>query len=260
MLPQNDKPESFRTVQQQFTRHMRDPENTPAPADIEDRRIGIYRDLLFNNVANFMANSFPVLRKITPDEKWHEMMRDYFKRHKARTPLFPRMPQEFIHYLENERDPDLDPPYTLELAHYEYIETAVSIDTRELDWRGINQDGDLLAGVPVLSPLVRLHCYQYPVHKISRDNLPASKPETPTYMAIYRNRDDKVQFVELNPVSARLLELIQGDQNRTGRELLESIAAEMQHPDPGIVIQGGLDIMKDLRARDVLLGVKDTTS
>ena len=54
----------FQQVQQAFTRHMRDPANAPAPAGVEDRRMAIYRDLLFNNVQTFLAGCFPVLRKI----------------------------------------------------------------------------------------------------------------------------------------------------------------------------------------------------
>jgi len=63
---QNNMPDTFTDIQYEFTRHIRDPENQPAPADIEDRRMEIYRDLLYRNVESFMANSYPVLRKITP--------------------------------------------------------------------------------------------------------------------------------------------------------------------------------------------------
>ena len=93
----------FTTIQHIFTSHIRDPELNPAPAEFEARRMEIYRDLFYRNVEGFIANSFPVLRKITPDERWHSMIRDYFKTHRAQTPLFPRMPLEFLHYLERER-------------------------------------------------------------------------------------------------------------------------------------------------------------
>ena len=251
-----NKPESFKDIQYRFTQHMRDPDHAPAPEDVEDRRMEIYRGLLYRNVEGFMANSFPVLRKITPDENWHSMLRDYFKNHMARTPLFPKMPQEFLQYLEYERDNSNDPPYLFELAHYEYAETAVAIDSRELSWKNINESGDLLEGIPVLSPLAWPLSYHYPVHKISKDNLPHEAPAEPTYIVVYRSRDDKVGFAELNPVSARLLELIQQDKNISGRSLLEIIAKELNHPSPEIVINGGLEIMQDLLAKDILLGVK----
>ena len=256
MTSSQNKPESFTDLQYKFTRHIRDPENKPAPVDIEDRRMEIYRDLLYRNVESFIANSFPVLRKITPDDRWHNMMRDYFKKHQSRTPLFPKMPQEFLQYLESERIADDDPPYIFELAHYEYAETAVSIDPREIEWDGIDQDGDLLENVPVISPIARPLSYQYPVHLISPDYQPDQATVQPTYFVVYRDRNDDVGFIELNPVSARLIEFILEEKNITGRVLLEKIAIELQHPNPEIVINGGHEIMQDLREKDIILGVK----
>lgn len=246
----------FRDIQYAFTRHMRDPENEPAPSDIEDRRMEIYRGLLYRNVEGFIAGSFPVLRKITPDEHWHAMIRDYFKRHQAHTPLFPKMPQEFLQYLEHEREDENDPAFILELAHYEWIELAVSMDTRDIDWDNIEPDGDLLEGVPVLSPLVYPFSYRFPVHKISKSYMPEEPPEQPTYLVIYRDRSDQVGFIELNPVSARLLELLQRGEDKTGRELLQIIASELGHPDPDVVIKGGMEIMQNMHNKDILPGTR----
>lgn len=248
--------QNFREVQYAFTRHIRDPENKPAPADIEDRRMEIYRGLLYRNVESFMANSYPVIRKITPDERWYAMIRDYFKHHIAHTPLFPKMPQEFLQYLEQERDDENDPPFLLELAHYEWVELALSLDVRDIHREEINTEGDLLNGVPVLSPLVMPLSYRFPVHKICESYQPDQAPEQPTYLVVYRDRHDKVGFLELNPVSARLLDLLQKDKNQTGRELLLQIAEELKHPRPEVVLNGGLEIMQNLLQKDILLGVK----
>lgn len=240
-----------------FTQHMRDPENNPAPEGVEDRRIGVYRELIYNNIEGFIANSFPVLRKITPDDRWHEMLRDYVCNHQAHTPLFPRMPLEFIQYLEDERHghPE-DPDFMLELAAYEWAEIAISLDTREIEMDGIDVEGDLLAGVPVLNPLIMTQTYQYPVHKISPDYLPDAPPEEPTYLLVYRRKDDEVGFLELNTVSARLIECIQANDDKTGLQLLERIAEELKHHDPQVVINGGREIMRDMHDKDILLGVK----
>ena len=252
----SSKAESFSNVQHVFTQHMRDPENNPAPEGVEDRRIGVYRELVYNNIESFIANSFPVLRKITADEQWHEMLRDYVCHHQAHTPLFPRMPLEFIQYLEKERHghPE-DPDFMLELATYEWAEISISLDTREIDLNGIDVEGDLLAGVPVLNPIIMPQTYQYPVHQISPEFLPETPPEIPTYLLVYRRKNDEVGFLELNPVSARLVECIQGNNNKTGLQLLEGIAQELNHPDPQIVINGGHEIMLDMHDKDILLGI-----
>ncbi|MGH8246377.1 MAG: HvfC family RiPP maturation protein [Gammaproteobacteria bacterium] len=252
-----DSLKPFQKLQYEFTRHVRDPGGWPAPADIEDRRMGIYRELLYNNVESFLGNSFPVLRKISGADRWHTLMRDYFRAHRAHTPLFPRMPQEFVQYLERERgDQPGDPPFLLELAHYEWVELALGFDGRNIDLSGIDTDGDLLTGRPVLSPLAWPLAYRFPVHRISPDFLPEAPPEQATYLVVFRDRQDQVGFLELNPVSARLLELLQQESNRSSLELLQDIARELNHPDPDVVVDGGLEILRKLKARDVVLGTR----
>lgn len=49
---------NFVEVQKTFTAHMRDPSVNPGPADIEDRRLQIYRDLVFNNIESLISGSF----------------------------------------------------------------------------------------------------------------------------------------------------------------------------------------------------------
>lgn len=256
-LSNNNKAESFKDVQNVFTQHMRDPDNNPAPEGVEDRRIGVYRELVYNNIQSFIGNSFPVLRKITADEQWHQMLRDYVSRHKSHTPLFPKMPQEFLQYLEHERrEHPEDPPFLLELAHYEWIEIALSIDTREIDLSNIDQKGDLLEGIPILNPISMALAYTWPVHEISPTNLPDTPPNEKTYIIVYRKQDDEVGFIILNPVSAKLIEYLQADEKQTGREILMKIAEELNHPNAEAVIQGGLDIMQGFLDKDVLLGTK----
>ena len=223
--------------------------------------MNIYRELFYNNVEGFMASSFPVLRKIMDDEQWHALIRDYFSNHKARTPLFPEMPREFLQYLQEEREPrDSDPSFLLELAHYEWVELALSLADEEIDSNDINPDGDLLEGHPLLSSLAWPLQYHYPVHLIGPDYQPESPPESPTLIVAYRNTDDKIGFLEINPVTARLLQLLKEDNEQSGRALLERIAAEINHADHDAVVQGGLSILQDLRMRDIILGTRETVA
>jgi len=85
---------------------------------------------------------------------------------------------------------------------------------------------DPLAGVPRLSPLAWVLAYQYPVHRIGPSYRPESA-EQPTYLAVYRDRDDKVRFMELNAATARLLERVRDNEDACGADLLEALAAEL---------------------------------
>jgi len=251
------KSPKFNQQQYQFAAHIRDPVHNKAPEGIEDRRMGIYRDLFYNNVESLLAGTFPVLQKILSDQQWHRLIRDYYSKHQAHTPLFLEMPKEFLQYLEQEFEfQDEYPAFLGELAHYEWLELGLSIEAREIDWNGINPKGDLLAASPVLSPLAWLMAYRFPVHKLCPEYQPQTAPAQPTYLAVYRNRADEVAFMELNTVSARMLTLLSESTQLTGQQILETIAEELKHPNPEIVIQGGLQTMQQLLAKDILLGVQ----
>jgi hypothetical protein len=247
---------AFIQKQHEFVAHIREPKENPCPDDVDDRRMAVYRRLFYNNVENFISNGFPVLRKLYSPNGWHQLVRDFFARHQSQTPLFPAIAQEFLTYLQNERTPQPeDPPFLLELAHYEWVELAVSIAEEEPNWEVIDIHGDLMNGVPALSPLAWLLTYRYPVHQIGPEFIPQSPGETATYLMVYRDLQDKVGFLELNPVTACLVSLIQEQSARTGLELLQTIAEELAHPQPDTVIRGGEQILSQLKSSDILLGI-----
>lgn len=250
-------PEPLAALQKKFAAHIRSPGKAPAPTDVEDRRMEIYRKLFFNNVRSLLSWNFPVLRKLHSDGAWAQLIRDFYIEHRARTPLFPELPREFLRYLQDQRqDRDGDLPFMLELAHYEWVELALSLDERELDEVPADPDGDLLAGVPVLSPLAWPLSYQFPVHRIGPEFQPTEAPPEATHLLVYRRHDDQVKFMQLNPVSALLLQLLQEDSERTGLDVLNEIARQLAHPKPQVVIDGGKALLADLVERDVVLGTR----
>lgn len=246
----------FINKQYEFAAHIRDPEKNPPPSEIEARRMAIYRELFYNNVESFVSCAFPVLRELYEENQWHEMVRDFFSRHKSKTPLFLEISQEFLIYLQSERNLENDPAFILELAHYEWIELAASISEAEIEFDKIDTDGDFLEGIPVLSPLTWPLNYQYPVHKISPQFQPENPEATPVCLIVYRDRNDKVGFMETNIVTNRLLQLMQEFPDCTGNQHLQKIAEEMQHQNPNVVIKGGLEIMENLRRADILPGIR----
>ncbi len=252
-MPDATKP-AFIQRQYEFAAHIRNPAQNPAPADIEDRRMGIYRDLFYNNVESFLANGFPVLRKLMDDTDWHALARDFFASHHCHSPLFMEIPREFLTYLEQERGERAeDFPFLYELAHYEWVELALSIAETDNDIVAATQ-GDLLDGQPVLSPVAWPLSYHYPVHRIGPDFIPETADAQNTYLLVYRDSADEVGFIELNQVSARLFALLQEDAARSGREALAIIADELQHPEPDTVINGGEQILQEWQQRGIILG------
>ena len=268
----------FQQLQYALSAHIRDPQRAAAPAGIEDRRLQIYRELFYNNVESCLASAFPVLRKLSDDARWHARVRAFYARHVCHAPQFHRVPEEFLQFLDFAYEPlPDDPPFLLELAHYEWVELALSVSPLTLmpalDSAALPPDaasaaghadassrldpnGDWMRDPPYLSPLAWTLSYAYPVHRIGPDFQPQQPAAEPTYLIVNRDRHDQVRFLEINAVVARLMELIEAEPDAGGRALLLRIADEMQHPQPEQVVAGGAAMFSQLRDRDIVLGTR----
>ena len=250
--------EGFKEKQYAFAAHIRDPENVPAPEGIETRRMAIYRKLFFNNLYSLLGTFFPVLRKIHSDKKWSAFVRGFMQKHQAQTPYFLQLPEEFLGYLQEEFEAgDDDFPFLVELAHYEYAELALAVAENEDDLTVVDPDGDLLGNVPVKSDLSWSYAYHYAVHRISPDYLPREPEPQPVYLALYRDSEDEVGFLELNAITAGLLEAIEfNDENHTGEQLLRSLATKINYPDAPALVAHGADALREMRELGILTGTR----
>jgi len=248
---------SLRETQLRFAAHIRDPDGAPAPPDVEDRRMQVYRELFFNNVAGLLAGAFPVLQRILGPDRWRQLARDFYRDHRCHTPLFLEVSQEFLAYLAEERRASAgDPPFLHELAHYEWVELALSIDETTLEGTRADPAGDLLAGVPVLSPLAWPLAYRFPVHRLSPEFQPTEPPAEASFYVACRDRSDQVRFMHANAVTLRLVELMRQYPHRTGQAHLAALTRELPHVDPAALQAGGADTLRELRENDAVLGTR----
>lgn len=248
-MPRTD--DAFKQVQYEFTAHVRDPEHQPVPDNIENRRMSIYRDLIFNNINDTLQKAFPVIRSLYDETAWRAMVRDFIIKHQCKTPLFVEIAREFINYLNDERVNDTDPPFLQELAHYEWVELALSIAEDDFTATPLTANEDSLSLKLTQSPLAWLFVYQYPVHQISVENQPQQPAEIPACLLVQRIQEDDIKFIELNPLSARLLELVAGGM--TGYEAVNEVVTAMQHPNPEVVQNGARQMITDWLDRGILL-------
>lgn len=251
----NSPPEQLLELQRRFAGHIRDPEGVAAPDGPEERRLAIYRRLFFDNLNNLFSKNFPVLRRIVDDARWRSLIREFMTEHRATTPMFTEIGREFVRFLQ-EAQPSGLPPFSLELAHWEFLETCVRL--AEADPRAVacDPDGKLLDAPIALNPTLRLAEYQWPVHEIRPDYQPEAPLEQGLILAAWRTRDDRPGFMKLNAVTARLLELIEAETDSSGRLILERIAGEMQSPDPRTIVASGLSMLERLLERELILGTR----
>lgn len=240
--------------QRTFAAHLRNPQANPAPAGVNQQRMDVYVELLFNNVEDFLSGCFPVMHSILDDGQWNGLVRQFYADHACQTPYFREIPAEFVQWLQANfvTLPLHQPfPFLLELAHYEWVEIPLMLDEADVDWRPLDtESAELENKIWNVNPVMLLQSYQYPVHRISPDFQP-DEPES-THLVLLRNTQGKVDFVEVNAVTARLLQLLQ--EGLDTHAAVAQLAQEMQHPEPTQLLAFAVQIVQQLHSQQVLLG------
>ncbi len=241
----------FQQTQYQFAAYIRDPEHQAIPDHLESRRMAIYRDLFFNNINNTLSSAFPVIRQLMTENDWLTLVRSFMQQHYCQSPRFVDVSKEFIDYLHQQNDVDKAMPFLHELAHYEWVELALSIAEEEWQQSEIDEHTNLLAMSYQGSPLAWLLSFDFPVHQISHDFQPTSASETPHFLLVYRNQADEVKFIELNGLSAHLFECITAGEDVDS--VIDSIAEVMPQLDRQLITNGARDLITDWLAKGILL-------
>ena len=216
------KPDDIVREQQfAFAAHLRDASNPPPPG-IDPRRMAVYRELFRNTIESLLSSNFPVIRKTLDDDEWNTMIDAFHREHRSTTPLFTEVAQEFIGWLADNEE--RHPPWLPELAHYEWMELRAQIDDAPAPPR--DPDGDLLRGIPLLSPQAWPLAYAWPVDRIGPTYRPEQPPASPTMVLVRRDADMQVRFAALSPLVFRLLQWLQEDRGLDGRTLIDALANE----------------------------------
>lgn len=238
-------------LQLAFAAHLRNPA-LAAPQGLAEARVEVYRSLFFNNVANFLAQSFPVSQSILGDSAWRVLCRAFYSQHRSHAPLFPELPQEFLKFIQAEPQLVKAWPFLVELLHYEWVETALGYAADDLPAKRAVALSEPL----VLSPLALPLAYQFPVHKLSPFNLPKVS-ESPTFMLVWRDRAEVVRFQVLSASAVQLAARFQQGPQLAEvcvRGLSVSLPAASQEE----AHSSGLALIERWLAQDILLHTSET--
>ncbi len=246
---------SFQETQKQFALHIRDPEHVARLPDVESRRMKIYNDLFFNNIESFIAGAFPIFKSLFEQEQWLALIREFFVEHRCQTPYFLEISQEFLTFLNQYSGVCCLPGFSVELTHYEWVELALDVADIEPDWAAIEPNGDLLDHTVAVSPVAWPLCYSYPVHLIGKDFQPDKPSDSAHYMLVYRDRTYTVKFMQINAVTARLLELLNDPEDYTGKQAISILGKEIGFSNEAELLTFGLQILTKLQNDGIILGV-----
>lgn len=187
-------------AQRAFAARIRQPATQPLLEGVSAERMAVYEALFFNNTEGFIRGAFPVLHRLIEASRWQRLVRSFIAEHQAHTPYFLQISQEFLAWLQQGYVAEAgDPPFILELAHYEWVELALDVSEAELPAQG-------------WSPLAWPLAYRWPVQRIGADFQPSEPEAEPTCLLVWRDGQDKVRFMQLSPFSYQLAARLQAGE------------------------------------------------
>lgn len=187
---------------------VRHPSHQP-PSGMAPERLEVYRELVFNNIRNFVRSAFPVLRDIVGDAIWDDKIAQFIAHSELQSPYFIDIPKAFYDFLTQQPAPL--PEFALELAYYEWLE--LDLYRREATRPALHALGRELTAATCpyvfqLSAMTELVVARYPVHQLSRDYQPDTPPDQPTFLALYRDDAGHIKFMRLTALSMAVLQLV----------------------------------------------------
>jgi uncharacterized protein len=245
-------PAIFQAYQAAFTAHLRQPAIHAKPAGVDNNRIRVYREIVFNNFVASVSTCFPVLLGILGKRRFGKLVRQCFFSQQFKSPLFQDIPGSFVDFLQSLNSSEL-PDYTAQLAHYEWIELVLS---RQVETEAVASPAALIAEASTL-----LHCevqlpavhrllqYDFAVHQLSRKR--RAIPPVATYLLVYRAPDFRIRFIQLNAVTFQLLQQLQ-THTKTSEAHLHDLAKSLPNLAPESVIRFGLQTLYTLYQQQAL--------
>jgi hypothetical protein len=245
----------FQDYQRAFAAHIRDPRSAPRPGGVPARRMRVYNELLFNNVQGFLLACFPISRQVLGARKWRRLARAFFRDHACHSPYFWQIPDEFLRYLQDEWVATEDyPAFLPELVHYEWVELDLETSDADASLPAHDPAGDLLAGRPLLNPVLRVLAYRYPVQRLSARYRPSEPPAEPTFILAFRDAEPRVRFLAINAATAQLLDLLREHPGWSGERALRALAEAVPGLAGGDLSVFGAELLDLLRAEGAVLG------
>ena len=263
-LSAHDSLPKFQAYQQQFVAYLRDPQEHGVLPESLPQSTNIYARLLYSKIEGSLHTCFPIVCELLGTVLWRQLVQAFIREHYCQSPLYREIPDEFIEYLMNQIPQMELPEFIIDLAHFEWMELVLETARSEMVDAIFPIQGDPLTIIPVLNPVLhRLH-YRYPVQTITASNnywknwQTRVKPyeQEPITLAGYRDMQYNIQFIKLNAVTTRLIELLK-EGFYTQEQVLLQLAVELHYSNPETILSFGIDILQQLEQQQIIIGSRN---
>ncbi|MET1079060.1 MAG: putative DNA-binding domain-containing protein [Pseudomonas sp.] len=239
-------------LQQAFAGRIRDAQGAPRLPGIDASRMALYESLFFNNLEGLLASGFPVVRRVLKPARWRRLVRAFLRDARCHTPYFLEVGQAFVCWLQQgSGTAPGDPPFLLELAHYEWVELALDVAETELPASG--SPADPLRSPMQWSPLAWPLSYAWPVQMIGAQYQPREVPLAPTCLLVWRDRGQRVRFMQLAPFACQLAVRLQTGTDPDALAALHRLAEASDLSADAAYVEHARGLLLDWQRHDILL-------
>jgi uncharacterized protein len=214
---------------QEFTTSLRGPYSALKSAGREK----IYYHLLRANLHEVLATIYPRVIDTIGMENWAVLLDQFLRQHRATTPYFYQLPDEFLSFLWHNKADYEQWPWLWTLAHFEWMELVATVADEVIPAPNAEQIR--------CNPLLYYCQYDYAVCPLDKEYTALARRTPPWQGVVYRNRLHEVHWVALEAWPARLMQallqhkacrieelvhhLMQGNTSYAVNEVRESVEA-----------------------------------
>lgn len=203
----------------------------------------IYHLLLRNNFSLVLKSCFPKLSELMGPRAWQKLLKDFFSEHSCQTPLYRKIPDEFLSYFSQQKKRFSSRfLFYFELAQYEWWELELSVMDSGSKPFVKSSSKNLLKENLILNPILKRLDFFYPVHRVHKD-LRRLRPE-PSHYLLFRDLKGEVQFWVLNPLSYRWIDLLFSTRNFL--RALKKLQKEFPNEDAVSIRKGAEEVLRQL--------------
>ncbi len=230
-------------LQEKFARCCRTGE-LEAVADVEKRRLEIYRKAIFGGILRVLNKAYPLTREAL-GEGWEPLVNEFFSNHECGSPELWKMPKGLCDYVEG-RGTEI--PWLLDLLRFEWLEIEVHMGPDVASESVV--EGDIRFDPVVINPEHSLDHFTYPVWREKTDALEAGSH----FLFTFRHPEIcTVHFVEVSPLFAVAVSLL-ADRSMLVLEALEQACMQLKLSFDEQLCKNGIQFFKNMFAQGGALG------
>jgi hypothetical protein len=214
------KPDT-REIQTKLAEYCRNGSETNIPGTTSGR-LPQYRRLVFNVIKGTLDQAYPIAARHLGAESWLKLVSDFFADYPCSDPQVWKMPAELIDYVDASNYHDIiKKPYLKDLLKMEWLEIEIH-SMPDIEQEPCLQLTNALHLPLSFNPHYTLSRFSYPVHKIHVTD-PADSPGE-YFMLIFRNNENfNVQYLQLQPVYAAILDTALANRGVTIAEARDAV-------------------------------------